>query len=86
MSFEIDVKVVPRSSQERIEPLPDGSLKIWVRAAPADGQANESVCKILCRALRIPKSSVEIVRGQTSRQKRIRAEGIEPSEARKRLS
>ena len=85
MSFEIDVRVVPRSSQEKVEPEPEGSLKVWVRAAPTDGQANEAVVRLLAKRLGVPPSQIEVVRGHSARQKRIRIEGIESSEARKRL-
>jgi uncharacterized protein (TIGR00251 family) len=85
MSFEIDIKVIPRSSQEKIEPQPNGTLKLWVRAAPTDGQANEAVCKLLSKMLKVPKTAVVIIKGETAREKRVRIDSIEPSEARKRL-
>jgi uncharacterized protein YggU (UPF0235/DUF167 family) len=86
LSVEFDVRVIPRSSQEKVEQQPDGSLKIWVRASPTDGQANEAVCVLLAKALSVSKGSIEIVRGHSGRSKRVRASGIEPSEAQKRLS
>lgn len=86
MSVEVDVRVVPRSSRNRIETLPDGSLKAWLHAPPTDGQANAALCESLAKALRIPKTEIRIVRGETSRTKRLRIEGLELSDLRKRLS
>lgn len=83
---ELAVRVTPRSRQTKAEVQPDGSVKVWVTAAPADGEANAAVCEFLAKALGLPKSAVSIVRGHTARTKRIRIDGIEPSEALKRLS
>lgn len=86
MSAEIDVRVVPRSSKEEIRVSIEGDVKIWVRAAPVDGQANTAVIAALAKKLGLPKSNLTVVRGETGRSKRIRIEGIEPSELEKRLS
>lgn len=86
MSCEFDVRVVPRSSQEKVALQTDGALKVWVHAAPADGQANEAVCARIADQLGLAKSKVVLVRGHASRSKRIRIEGIELSDALKRLS
>jgi uncharacterized protein (TIGR00251 family) len=86
LSVEFDIRVIPRSSQEKVEQMSDGSIKVWVRAAPTDGQANEAVCGLLAKFLSIPKGSIEIVRGHSGRSKRLRVTGIEPSELKKRLS
>lgn len=86
MSVEVDVRVVPRSSREAIAVADDGGLKIWVRASPTDGQANSAVVALLAKSLGVAKSSLTILRGETGRTKRIRIEGIEPSDFKKRLS
>lgn len=54
-------------------------------AAPTDGEANAAVIKLLAKVLGVPKRSVEIVSGETSRYKRV-ALPIEESEVRVRLS
>ncbi len=43
---------------------------------PEGGKANQKVVELLSKALKIPKSNIEIVRGETSRIKLIRIEGI----------
>ena len=78
MSAELDVRVQPRSSRNAVETLPDGSVKVWVTAPPTDGAANARVCELLARAVRVPKTSVSVVRGHTSRSKRLRFETLEP--------
>ncbi|MBX3118244.1 MAG: DUF167 domain-containing protein [Fimbriimonadaceae bacterium] len=78
---EFDVKVIPRSSRNKVE-SPDGvTLKVWVTAAPTDGQANEAVIDVLAKQLKISKSSVTLVRGHTARNKRVRLQGLSHAEA-----
>jgi len=71
-SYELSVRVTPRASANRIESQPDGSVKAWVTAAPADGAANEAVLALLAKELGIPKSALSIVKGHAARNKRIR--------------
>jgi uncharacterized protein (TIGR00251 family) len=71
----LDVRVTPKASAERItvEQI-DGTarLRIHVTAAPEDGKANKAVLKLLAKALGVPKSALEIIRGETSRDKVVR--------------
>jgi len=85
MDSEFDVRVVPRSSRNKLE-LQNGSLKAWVHASPTEGQANKAVCELIAEALKISKSSVEIVRGESSRTKGVRIYGLDSVEVQKRLT
>jgi uncharacterized protein (TIGR00251 family) len=71
------IRVTPRSSRNRIEVAEDGSVKIWVMAAPTDGQANQAVCEAIAKKLGVAKSAVSVVRGDTSRSKTICVDGLE---------
>ncbi len=86
MSAEIDVRLVPRSRQSRLEVQTDGTLRAWVYAPPVEGQANAALIELMAKRLSVPRASVSIVRGETSRTKRMRIDGIELSELWKRLS
>jgi uncharacterized protein (TIGR00251 family) len=70
----LTVRVVPRSSRRAVLNFPDGSLKVWLRAAPADGKANEELREILSEHFKIAKSAVTITSGQTGRLKIVRIE------------
>ena len=59
-------------------------LEARVAAAPTDGEANLAVIKLLAKELGVPKSSIRIIGGETSRHKRI-ALPIEEAELRARL-
>jgi uncharacterized protein (TIGR00251 family) len=53
----------------------EGRLKIKVTVPPEGGKANEKVVELLSKTLKISKSNIEIVRGETSRIKLLRIEG-----------
>lgn len=65
------IKVKPNSATQTVEPLSDGSLLIRVKASPVDGKANEELIKLLAKQFAVPKSSVRIKSGQTSRNKLV---------------
>jgi uncharacterized protein (TIGR00251 family) len=81
----IAVRVTPRSGKDEISGWQDGELRVRLRAAPIEGQANEGLRRLLARALRVPSSSVEIVSGATSRSKRVRITGLSVDEVRSKL-
>jgi uncharacterized protein len=66
-----------RDSIDGIETLADGHevLKIRVRAAPSEGEANAALGRVLAKALGVPPSRVELVSGATSRIKRVKISG-----------
>ncbi len=68
--------VQPKSSAEKIVGQHNGRLKVAVRAAPEKGKANHAVVKLLSRELGVPRRNIEIVRGDSSRDKLIRITGI----------
>ncbi|HSO18600.1 MAG TPA: DUF167 domain-containing protein [Desulfosarcina sp.] len=67
----IDVRVQPKSAQNTVAGVHDGALKIKLNAPPVEGRANKALVQFLAKWLRRPKSSIEIVSGQTSRNKRL---------------
>ena len=81
----MDVRITPRASRNRIEGAP-GAWKVYVTAAPVDGGANEAVRELLAKKLRVAKSSLTLVKGETSREKRFRIEGLSLDEANERLA
>ncbi|MES2961005.1 MAG: DUF167 domain-containing protein [Pseudomonadota bacterium] len=75
--FLLYVKVTPNSAKNKIgEKVIDEKgqeyLKINVTAVPEDGKANEEVIKFLAKILKIPKSKIEILRGETARIKVVK--------------
>ena len=69
------VRVVPKSSKSEIVGEHGGALKIKLKAPPVDGAANAELIKILAKYFQVPKSAVEIFKGQTSKTKQIKITG-----------
>jgi uncharacterized protein YggU (UPF0235/DUF167 family) len=72
----IQVKVTTRASSNRIttEGMPDGSIlyRIYVTIVPENGKANDAVIRLLAEQFHLSKSSFDIIKGRTSRNKTIR--------------
>ena len=66
------VRITSRASKNQIVgALSDGTVKIRITAAPTEGQANDELVKFLSGVLGVAKSRVEIVAGNTGRDKLI---------------
>ena len=76
------VRVAPRASREKITGVHDGALKVALTAPPVDGAANLALVKLLAKRLRVARSDVVIVRGESSRDKTVRVSGIDPAAVR----
>ena len=76
----VSIRLTPKGGRDAIdgaETLADGRavLKVRVRSAPSEGAANAALARVLAKALGVPPSSVEIVRGATSRIKQVKIVG-----------
>ena len=67
--MKVSIKVKPAAKVEQIQPALDGSLKVWLRSQPKEGEANKSLVKLLANYYKVSKSQVNIVSGLTSRNK-----------------
>ncbi len=72
----LSVKVQPRASRNELGGLHGSELKLAVTAPPVDSAANQAVVEFLAAALGLPRRNVTLVRGQTSRHKVLRLDGI----------
>jgi uncharacterized protein (TIGR00251 family) len=68
---ELRLRVVPAAKVEKLA-IENGSVKIWIRAAPEDGKANRAVAALLSKHLDLPKNAITIISGHKSRDKRVR--------------
>jgi uncharacterized protein (TIGR00251 family) len=67
----LKVFIQPRSSKNMIAGQHGDALKIKLTAPPVDDAANRMCIQYLAKCLKIPKSSIEIISGHTSRTKRL---------------
>ena len=72
----VPVHVTTKASGNRIQraSFEDGTdgFQIWITATPERGKANQAVLGLLAQEMGVPKSSLSIVRGRTTRNKLIR--------------
>ena len=77
------VKVHPRAKKNAIIGQLGGALKLALTAAPVDGRANEACIEFFANLLEVPRSSVTIASGETSRNKVVRVTGMAADEVRR---
>lgn len=82
----LPVRVTPRASRnEIVEVLSDQTVKVRLKAPPVEGKANKELIKFLSKVLDIPKAKMEIVAGETGRDKLVSIEGMKAEEVHKRI-
>ncbi len=69
------VRVIPKSSRSEIMGEHDGALKVKLNAPPIDGAANAELVRLLAKTFGVPKSQIEILKGQRSKTKQIKITG-----------
>ena len=81
----LPVNVHPGARRNEIRGVRNGQLKVGVTQAPEKGKANKAVIELLSKSLRLRKSQIELLSGETSRQKRFLVRGIGPKELAERI-
>lgn len=66
----LKLKIVPNSSKNDIV-IEDEFIKVKVTAQPIENKANKSLVEFLSKKFKIPKTTIEIVKGETSKEKTI---------------
>ncbi|PYS21471.1 MAG: YggU family protein [Acidobacteria bacterium] len=69
------VRIVPRASRSEIAGEHEGAFRIRVAAPPVEGAANRELIRLLAKKFKFPQGSVEIVSGETSKNKVVRING-----------
>jgi uncharacterized protein (TIGR00251 family) len=79
------IKVHPRANKNAITGEVGDALKLALTAPPVDGKANEACIKFFANLLKVPRPSITIAAGQSSRNKVIRVTGLNAQQFRARL-
>lgn len=66
----LQLKISPNASKNSILKDETG-VKVKLTAQPIEGKANKALVEFLSKELKIPKTSIEIVRGDTSKDKTL---------------
>ena len=85
-SCTLAVKAIPNAPRNEIMGWLGNALKIKVHAPPVEGRANDELRDFLADALGLPRRSVTLLRGDTSRQKLFRIDGLALAEVKNRLT
>jgi uncharacterized protein len=81
----VAVKAVPNAPRSEIVGWLGDALKVRVHAPPAEGRANEALCEFLADTLGLHRRAITLLRGDTSRQKLVRIDGLSLDQVRARL-
>ena len=66
----LKLKIIPNSSKNDII-LEDDFIKVKVTAQPVENKANKALIEFLSKSFKIPKTSIEIIKGDTSKEKTL---------------
>ncbi len=80
------VKVHPRARKNAITGTMGDVVKLALTAPPVDGKANQAVIEFFADLFDIPRSSVTIASGETSRNKVVRISGLNKRTVEERLA
>ena len=69
--MKLFLTVRPNAKADRVERLDPNHFKVFVKASPKEGKANQAVIKALSEYLGIPKSRLMIRSGFSSRNKAV---------------
>jgi uncharacterized protein len=72
----LQLLIQPRASKNQLCGIHEGRLKVRTTSPPVDGAANACCTEFLAKLLKVPKSSIRIEAGETSKIKRLRISGI----------
>lgn len=82
---KLRVHVQPRASQSEVVGMHGDAVKIRLAAPPVDGAANDALIDFLSRQLDIPRRSITLVSGQSSRAKTVAINGLATAAVRQAL-
>ncbi|NLD92063.1 MAG: DUF167 domain-containing protein [Fibrobacter sp.] len=71
MACTFDVRLKPKAKRNSVTLADDCVFDVSVTSAPIDNKANEHLVKLLSDVLRVPKSSIEIIKGGHSKSKAV---------------
>jgi uncharacterized protein len=80
------VKVHPSAKKNAITGELGDALKLSLTSPPVSGKANEACIDFFANLLEVPRSSITIASGESSRRKVIRVTGLSAAELRRRMN
>lgn len=75
----LSLHVQPGAKRTEFAGIHGDAIKIRLAAPPVDGKANACLLAFLAAFMRLPKRSVTLINGESSRSKRVRIDGASTS-------
>lgn len=81
----LPVQAHPGARKNELKGVQNGLLKVSVTQVPEQGKANKAIIEFLAKGLKLRKSQITLLSGETSGQKKFLIEGITPEELAEKL-
>lgn len=81
----LPVRAQPGASRSGIRGEQDGALKVGVTQIAEKGKANKALVDVLCKSLKLRRSQIELIGGETSHHKRFLIRDVSLDELRLRV-
>lgn len=84
-SCNLAIKAIPNAPKSEVVGWLGEALKVKVHAPAVEGKANEALCAFLAEQLGTPRRAITVLRGDTSRLKVLRVDGLDLAAVKARL-
>jgi len=84
-SCTLELKVIPNAPRDEVAGWVGPALKVKLHAPALEGRANDALTEFLAQRLTLPRRAVTLVRGEKSRHKVVRIDGLDGDGVRRRL-
>jgi uncharacterized protein (TIGR00251 family) len=84
-SCTLAIKAIPNAPRNEVVGWLGDVLKVRIHAPPVEGRANDALCEFLAASLSLHRRAVTVLRGDTSRQKVVRIDGLSLEEIQARF-
>jgi len=81
----LTVRVTPRAAKNAVAGQLGDALRIRLQAPPVEGRANTALIRFLADRLNVPRSAVQLLAGESGRNKRLLITGLPEADVRARL-
>jgi uncharacterized protein len=85
VSCTLELKTIPNAPRDEVVGWLGSALKVKVHAPALEGRANDALLEFFAEELAVPRRTVTLLRGDKSRQKVIRIDGLDLAEVKRRL-
>ena len=81
----VRIKIIPNASKNELVWIDDG-IKIRITAQPIENKANKALIEFFAKKLKMPKSNIEIIKGELNKEKTLLFLGIDEERFREQCS